>query len=169
MPVLAGKRPLPIFLELKFPWQTGQRRAATAWDNMAPILRRDGVSGTWGYCRARLTNVKPEQLHLLNSVSAPAIHPDGTKAVVSVTRPDFDADSYVGQLWSVPLDTTKFLDASHAVSGILSGVLTRRPGPCLPSERPRRQTAAVRGGGSWRRAAADHRSARRRGWVRVGT
>lgn len=52
--------------------------------------------------------MKPEQLHLLNSVSAPAIHPDGTKAVVSVTRPDFDADGYVGQLWSVPLDTTKF-------------------------------------------------------------
>jgi len=52
--------------------------------------------------------VKPEQLPLLNSVSAPAIHPDGTKAVVSVTRPDFDADSYVGQLWSVPLDNTKY-------------------------------------------------------------
>lgn len=52
--------------------------------------------------------MKPEQLHLLNSVSAPAIHPDGTKAVVSVTRPDFDADSYVGQLWSIPLDTTKY-------------------------------------------------------------
>jgi dipeptidyl aminopeptidase/acylaminoacyl peptidase len=52
--------------------------------------------------------VKPEQLPLLNSVSAPAIHPDGTKAVVSVTRPDFDADSYVGQLWSIPLDTTKY-------------------------------------------------------------
>lgn len=58
--------------------------------------------------RARLTNVKPEQLTLLNSVSAPAIHPDGSKAVVSVTRPDFDADSYVGQLWSIPLDNTKF-------------------------------------------------------------
>ncbi|WP_458109373.1 S9 family peptidase [Arthrobacter sp. R3-55] len=52
--------------------------------------------------------MKPEQLPLLNSVSAPAIHPDGTKAVVSVTRPDFDADSYVGQLWSIPLDTTKY-------------------------------------------------------------
>ncbi|MFJ6534808.1 S9 family peptidase [Paenarthrobacter sp. NPDC091711] len=52
--------------------------------------------------------MKPEQLHLLNSVSAPAIHPDGTKAVVSVTRPDFDADSYVGQLWSIPLDPTKY-------------------------------------------------------------
>ncbi|MGJ3191094.1 S9 family peptidase [Paenarthrobacter nitroguajacolicus] len=51
--------------------------------------------------------MKPEQLPLLNSVSAPAIHPDGTKAVVSVVRPDFDADSYVGQLWTVPLDPTK--------------------------------------------------------------
>lgn len=52
--------------------------------------------------------MKPEQLPLLNSVSAPAIHPDGTKAVVSVTRPDFDADTYVGQLWSVPLDIAKY-------------------------------------------------------------
>lgn len=51
--------------------------------------------------------MKPEQLPLLNAVSAPAIHPDGTKAVVSVTRPDFLADAYVGQLWSVPLDPSK--------------------------------------------------------------
>ena len=48
--------------------------------------------------------MKAEQLPLLNSVSAPAAHPDGTRAVVSVTRPDFDADAYVGQLWSVPFD-----------------------------------------------------------------
>ncbi|MET4591449.1 S9 family peptidase [Arthrobacter sp. 754] len=48
--------------------------------------------------------MKPEHLPLLNSVSAPAVHPDGRRAVVSVTRPDFDADSYVGQLWNVPLD-----------------------------------------------------------------
>ncbi|MEW1819666.1 S9 family peptidase [Arthrobacter sp. NPDC080031] len=48
--------------------------------------------------------MKAEQLPLLNSVSAPAAHPDGTRAVVSVTRPDFDADAYVGQLWSVPYD-----------------------------------------------------------------
>lgn len=74
--------------------------------------------------RARLTNVKPEQLPLLNSVSAPAIHPDGSKAVVAVTRPDFAADSYVGQLWSVPMDPTKhprritrgFRDTSPAFS-----------------------------------------------------
>ncbi|MFE4837818.1 S9 family peptidase [Arthrobacter sp. NPDC056691] len=51
--------------------------------------------------------MKPEHLPLLNSVSAPAVHPDGTRAVVSVVRPDFDADSYVGQLWSVPRDPEK--------------------------------------------------------------
>jgi dipeptidyl aminopeptidase/acylaminoacyl peptidase len=48
--------------------------------------------------------VKPEHLPLLNSVSAPAVHPDGSRAVVSVIRADFDADDYVGQLWTVPRD-----------------------------------------------------------------
>ncbi len=51
--------------------------------------------------------MKSEHLPLLNSVSAPAVHPDGSRAVVSVVRPDFDADSYVGQLWNVPLDPDK--------------------------------------------------------------
>ncbi|MET4061880.1 dipeptidyl aminopeptidase/acylaminoacyl peptidase [Arthrobacter sp. UYP6] len=48
--------------------------------------------------------MKPCELDLLNSVSSPTIHPDGTRAVVSVTRPDFAADAYVGQLWSFPLE-----------------------------------------------------------------
>ncbi|MET3204873.1 MULTISPECIES: S9 family peptidase [unclassified Arthrobacter] len=48
--------------------------------------------------------MKPEHLPLLNSVSAPAVHPDGSRAVVSVTRPDFNTDSYVGQLWNIPLN-----------------------------------------------------------------
>jgi len=47
--------------------------------------------------------VKASDLPLLNSVSAPSVHPDGTHAVVSVTRPDLDADAAVGQLWTVPL------------------------------------------------------------------
>ncbi|CAN7385022.1 S9 family peptidase [Arthrobacter sp. LjRoot14] len=51
--------------------------------------------------------MKPEHLPLLKSVSAPAVHPDGSRAVVSVIRPDFDADTYVGQLWTVPLDPEK--------------------------------------------------------------
>lgn len=48
--------------------------------------------------------MKAEQLPLLKSVSSPAAHPDGTRAVVAVTRPDFDADAYVGQLWNVAFD-----------------------------------------------------------------
>ena len=51
--------------------------------------------------------MKPEHLPLLKSVSAPAVHPDGSRAVASVLRPDFDADTYVGQLWNVPLDPEK--------------------------------------------------------------
>lgn len=42
-------------------------------------------------------------LPLIRTVSLPAVHPDGTWAVVSVTRPDLDADATVGQLWCVPL------------------------------------------------------------------
>lgn len=48
--------------------------------------------------------MRAENLPLLNTLSAPAVAPDGTHAVVAVTRPDFDADAYVGQLWRVPLD-----------------------------------------------------------------
>ncbi len=51
-----------------------------------------------------LVVVKPNTLNLLNSVSAPSLHPDADRCVVSVTRPDYDADAYVGQLWEVPLD-----------------------------------------------------------------
>ncbi len=43
-------------------------------------------------------------LALLTSVSRPTVHPDGTWAVVSTSRPDLEADAYVGQLWRIPLD-----------------------------------------------------------------
>jgi len=48
--------------------------------------------------------MKPSDLPLLSSVSRPTIHPDGTRAVTAVLRPDLDADRTVGQLWSVMLD-----------------------------------------------------------------
>ncbi|AEG43540.1 S9 family peptidase [Isoptericola variabilis] len=48
--------------------------------------------------------MRPTDLPLVRTVSAPAVHPDGSRAVVAVTRPDLDADAYVGQLWTVPLD-----------------------------------------------------------------
>jgi len=48
--------------------------------------------------------MKATDLPLLSSVSRPTIHPDGTRAVTAVSRPDVDADRVVGQLWSVNLD-----------------------------------------------------------------
>jgi dipeptidyl aminopeptidase/acylaminoacyl peptidase len=47
--------------------------------------------------------VKAADLPLLNSVSRPTIAPDASRAVVALSRPDLDADAYVGQLWSIPL------------------------------------------------------------------
>ena len=48
--------------------------------------------------------MKATDLPLLSSVSRPTIHPDGTRAVTAVSRPDLVADRVVGQLWSVNLD-----------------------------------------------------------------
>ena len=48
--------------------------------------------------------MKATDLPLLSSVSRPTIHPDGTRAVTAVSRPDLIADRVVGQLWSVNLD-----------------------------------------------------------------
>ena len=47
--------------------------------------------------------MKPSDLPLLSRVSRPTIHPDGSRAVTAVSRPDLDADRAVGQLWSVDL------------------------------------------------------------------
>jgi dipeptidyl aminopeptidase/acylaminoacyl peptidase len=48
--------------------------------------------------------MRPDDLALLHVPSAPTLHPEGDRAVVSVLRPDLDQDEYVGGLWSVPLD-----------------------------------------------------------------
>ncbi|MBK4347045.1 S9 family peptidase [Lacisediminihabitans changchengi] len=45
--------------------------------------------------------MKASDLSLLTSLSRPALHPDGTRAVVAVSHPDLAADRTVGQLWSV--------------------------------------------------------------------
>ncbi|WP_443197963.1 S9 family peptidase [Pseudarthrobacter sp. CCNWLW247] len=101
----------------------------------------------------------PEHLPLLNTVSAPAVHPDGSRAVVSVTRPDFDADAYVGQLWTVPLDpgllprriTRGFKDSAPSFSpdGLALAFL-RATGP---SAKP--QLFVVEAGGGEPRALTD--------------
>ncbi|HET9127389.1 MAG TPA: S9 family peptidase, partial [Propionibacteriaceae bacterium] len=47
--------------------------------------------------------MRPEQLDLIVRPSHLRVHPDGTWAVVATSRPSFEADGYVGQLWRVPL------------------------------------------------------------------
>lgn len=45
----------------------------------------------------------PGKLDLIVTLSAPTIEPGGTRAVVAASRPSFEADAYVGQLWSIDL------------------------------------------------------------------
>jgi hypothetical protein len=52
---------------------------------------------------------------------------------VSVVRPDFDADAYVGQLWNVPLDPSK---RPRRGSGLFAG----RTGAGVPAGRRGRQS-----------------------------
>ncbi|HQZ00410.1 MAG TPA: hypothetical protein PLQ63_10455, partial [Propionicimonas sp.] len=48
--------------------------------------------------------MRAPHLPLLKTVSAPVLAHAADWAAVAVTRPDFAADAYVGQLWRVPLD-----------------------------------------------------------------
>lgn len=48
-----------------------------------------------------------DDLQLLCSLGTPALHPDGSHAVVAVTHPDLEADAYAGQLWRVDLETAE--------------------------------------------------------------
>lgn len=50
--------------------------------------------------------MKPTDLPLLTSVSAPTVSPDGAVVVFGTSRPDLAADAAVGQLWQVPSDAS---------------------------------------------------------------
>ena len=51
----------------------------------------------------RLEGVLPSDLPLLHTIGAPSIDPDGTRAAVSVLRPDLEQDEQVGGVWVVPV------------------------------------------------------------------
>ena len=96
--------------------------------------------------------MRSEDIALFNSLSGPTLHPDGSRAAVSVTHPDFASDSYVGQLWEVPLDdggasrrlTRGFRDSAPAYSpdgGALAFLRAAAPG-----ERPQLMVVDSRGG-----------------------
>ena len=95
--------------------------------------------------------MQPEDLPLLNTLSEPAVAPDGSWAIVAVTHPDLDADAYVGQLWRIDLTgqqpprrlTRGFADTQPRVSpgGGLVGFLRAGAG-----ERPQLHVIPVDGG-----------------------
>lgn len=62
--------------------------------------------------------MNPDDIFLWRAPGAPAVLPDGTAAVVAVTRPDAQDDDYRGGLWRVPLDggSPRALTRGHADS-----------------------------------------------------
>src|SRR5690606_16511087 len=86
----------------------GQLAGARIAPALGAALRLRGRRGGGLLCvghggKGSVRHMQAADLPLVRSVSRPAVHPDGTWAVVSVTRPDLDADAVVGQLWRVPL------------------------------------------------------------------
>ena len=77
--------------------------------------------------------MKIADLELLVSVGRPTVAPDGSRAVVEVSHPSFDADSNVGQLWEVPLDGA---DAGTDSVAERSRRLTRGSGDSSPQFSP---------------------------------
>lgn len=59
-----------------------------------------GVGARSGYG----SMMRPEDLDLLRTASAPSLTPDGLLAVTAVSRPDIASDRYPSQLWVVPVD-----------------------------------------------------------------
>src|SRR5690625_808333 len=57
--------------------------------------------------------MRPEQLSLLRTPSRPAVHPDGTWAVVAIARPDMAEDSYPSQLWRLDLSNGSMRPLTH--------------------------------------------------------
>ncbi len=48
----------------------------------------------------------PADVALLRTPGSPALSPDGTTVILSVTSPDPGTDEYIGQLWRVPTDAS---------------------------------------------------------------
>ncbi|WP_296140381.1 S9 family peptidase [uncultured Tessaracoccus sp.] len=81
--------------------------------------------------------MRPDELEHLRTLSRPTVHPDGSAAVVAVTRPSFAVDDYVGQLWRIPLDGgaprritlgRRDTDPRYAPDGTLLAFLRREQG-----------------------------------------
>lgn len=96
----------------------------------------------------------PADIALLATPGTPALSPDGSAAVVAVTRPDPESDEYVGHLWRVPLDgsapprplTRGRRDGAPAWSPDGRWVAFVRPVPEGPKGRPQLHVVEADGG-----------------------
>jgi dipeptidyl aminopeptidase/acylaminoacyl peptidase len=77
--------------------------------------------------------MKIADLELLQSIGRPTVAPDGSRAVVEVSHPSFEADQNVGQLWEVPLDGA---DAGKDAPAAGPRRLTRGAGDSSPQFSP---------------------------------
>ena len=77
--------------------------------------------------------MKIADLELLTSLGRPTVAPDGSRAVVEVSHPSFEADDNVSQLWEVPLDGA---DAGTDALAARSRRLTRGAGDSSPQYSP---------------------------------
>lgn len=86
--------------------------------------------------------MKAEDITRLVSLSRPTLSPDGGTAVVGTARPDLDADTYVGQLWSVDVKgstlprriTRGFRDSAPQFSPDGSAIAFLRAEPGQPAQ-----------------------------------
>ena len=102
--------------------------------------------------------VKPTDIAHLITLGSPTLSPDGRTAVVAATRPDLDENEYRGQLWTVPTDgSAPPRRLTHGTARLGSAVLPGWTLAGVPARRERRQAAAARAAGRWRRGTAAHR------------
>lgn len=57
--------------------------------------------------------MRPDHLSLLRTPSTPAVHPDGTWAVIALSHPDLDEDAYPSRLWRLDLDDGAMRPLTH--------------------------------------------------------
>ena len=77
--------------------------------------------------------MKIADLELLTSLGRPTVAPDGSRVVVEVSHPSFEADDNVSQLWEVPLDGA---DAGTDAVATRPRRLTRGAGDSSPQFSP---------------------------------